>query len=188
MQLPISLRFALTSLLAFMLLTASAARAEEYETPLAAIAANPQLSDIYALVKKTGYAEPLGVGGDITFLALSNRLLSETTKGARFSNIELFRDKIPPEAQLLILQAMTLDGQYTQTQLDDLLATKGSGKATLASVLGKDASYRLYRGKDAGTFILEDNRHNGSLINTKNAIVTGNGVVIVIDSAAEIPK
>ena len=188
MQFPRAFRFALNSLLALMLVTAGLSQAADYETPLAAIAANPQLSDIYALLKKTGYAEPLGVGGDITFLALTNKLLSETTKGSRFTNIELLRDKIPPEAQLLILQAMTLDGQYTQTQFSDLVTTQGSGKATIVSVLGKDASYHVYRGKDAGTFILEDSRHNGALINTNNAIVTGTGVVIVIDSAADIPK
>jgi Fasciclin domain len=178
------IRHLLLSLLFFPLLSLAA----DYASPLDALAANPQLSDFYSLVKKTGYAEPLATGGDITLLALSNKLLAETPKGARFSNIEMLRDKVPPEAQLLILQALTLDGQYTQTQFDELIATQGSGKAEVITVLGKDAKYKLHRGKDSGTYVLEDARHTGMLIKGGSEIVTQNGTVIVVDANAAIPK
>ena len=165
-----------------------ATAAEDFDNPLAAIAANPQLSQLYSLLKKSGYAEPLGTGGDITFLALSNKMLSVTKSGERFSTLELLRDKIPLEALLLILQSLTLDGQYTHTQFDELIAAQGNGKATIVSVLGQDAMFHLYRGKEAGSYILQDARHNGLLITVSNETITQNGVVIVIDTGAEIPK
>lgn len=175
-------------LLAVLLFAPLLALATDYDNPLAVLAANPQLSDIYSLVKKTGYAEPLGTGGDVTFLAFSNRLLAETGKGQRFSNLEMLRDKIPPEAQLLVLQSLTLDGQYTQTQFDELIAGQGSGKAEVLTVLGKGAKYHLHRGKESGSYILEDANHNGMLIKADNEIATPNGVVIIIDANAAIPK
>lgn len=162
--------------------------AAEFDNPLAAIAANPRLSELYGLLKKTGYVEPLGTGGDITFLALSNKLLSETKAGERFSTLDLFRDKIPPEALLQILQSLTLDGQYTQAEFDELLVTQGSGTAIVASVLGKGVQFRLHRGKETGNYVLEDARHNGLSINVANEIVTENGAVIVVDAAAVVPK
>lgn len=175
-------------LLAVILFAPLILLAADYDNPLAVIAANPQLSDIYGVLKKTGYDEPLRTGGDVTFLALSNTMFGETKRGERFSNLELFRDKIPPEAQLLILQALTLDGQYTPTQFDELISGHGSGKTELMTVLGKDAKYLLYRGKDSGTYVLEDAHHNGMLIKAGSEYVTPNGTVIVIDAAAAIPK
>jgi hypothetical protein len=164
-----------------------ATAADDFDNPLAAIAANPQLSQIYSLLKKSGYAEPLSTGGDITFLALSDKMLSITKSGERFSLLELFRNKIPPEALLLIMQSLTLDGQYTHTQFDELIAGQGNGKATVASVLGNDAKFHVHRGKGAGSYILEDARHNGLLITVANETLTQNGVVIVIDAGAAIP-
>lgn len=159
--------------------------AVDFDNPLAAIAAQPQLSGIYNLLKKSGYAEPMSTGGDITFLALSDTLLSKPAKGSeRFSTLELFRDKIPPEAQLLILQSLTLDGQFTPAQFEELLSTQGNGKAELLSILGSDAKFRLYRGKENNTYILEDARRNGMLIKPENQIVTQNGIVIIIDANA----
>lgn len=175
-----------------LLLAAISAFAADYENPLAVIAANPQLSESYNILKRTGYAEPLGAGGDITFLVPSNKLLNETIVANRFSYTELFRNKIPLEAQLLILQGLTLDGQYTQAQLNELVDTQGSGKAALVSVLGEDARFWLFRGKTSGSFILEDASHkglfNGLLITSSNEYVTQNGIVIVIDATAAIPK
>lgn len=163
------------------------ANAVDFDNPLAAIAANPRLSELYSLLKKSGYAEPLGTGGDITFLALSNKMLGVTKSGERFSTLELFRDKIPPEALLMILQSLTLDGQYTHTQFDELIAGQGNGKATLVSVLGPDVKFRLYRGKEAGSYILEDARHNGLLLTVDNETITQNGTVIIIDASAMVP-
>jgi hypothetical protein len=175
-------------LLACLIFMPVIALATEYDNPLAVLAGNPQLSDIYNLVKKTGYAEPMAAGGEVTFLALSNKLLATTGRGQRFSNIEFLRDKMPPEAQLLIMQALTLDGQYTAAQFDELLASKGSGKAEVITVLGKDAKYILHRGKEKGTYVLENGMHQGTLVKTGNEIVTQNGIVIVIDANAEVPK
>lgn len=179
--------FCLT-LVAALLLAPLSARAVDYDNPLAAIAANPQLSETYNLLKRSGYAEPLGSGGDITFLAFSNKLLGETKAGERYSTLELFRDKIPPEALLQILQALTLDGQYTRTQFEELITGQGNGKAELMTVLGKEAKFHLYRGRESGSYILEDARRNGLLIKADSETITQNGVVIVIDANAAVPR
>lgn len=174
-------------------LHALAALAADYDNPLAVIAANPQLSEIHAIVKRIGYDQPLGAGGDVTFLAPTNRLLDDSKVAAdRFTYTDLFRDKIPMQGQLLIMQGLTLDGQFPVSQMEALVKEQGSGKATLPTILGEPVKFRIHRDKSSGDLILEDATHkglfNGLVVKAANEYVTPNGMVIVVDAVSAVPK
>ncbi len=172
-----------------LLLGSLGAHAADYNNPLAAIAANPDLSETADLLQKTGYDEPLGVGGDVTFLVLSNKFFDANKGHERYTLLQFFRDKLPREILLQVFQAMTLDGQYTVAQLGDLVAAEGSGKPLINSVLGPEGpKFRVHRAKDGNNIVLEDERRTGLLLTAENEIATENGTIIIVNATTPIPK
>ena len=166
------------------------ATAADFDNPLDAINANPRLSEAANMLKKTGYDQPLGMGGDVTYLVLSNKFFSDNKGKERFTLLQYFRDMMPPENLLQIFQAMTIDGQISLLQMNDLAAAQGNGKPILNTLAGPNGStYSIFRAADGKGIVLEDSvLHSRILLTADNEIVTNNGTVIIVDTLVSTTK
>jgi len=182
-------RFLLSFSVALFLVSLPAAAAN-FDNPLDAITANPRLSEAANMLKKTGYDQPLAMGGDVTYLVLSNKFFSDNKGKERFTLLQYFRDMMPPENLLQVFQAMTIDGQISLSQMSDLIAAQGNGKPVLNTLAGPNGSkYSVFRAADSKSVVLEDSvLHSRILLTADNEIVTTNGTVIIIDALLPAAK
>ena len=173
-----------------LLLSNLPAAAASFDNPLDAITSNPRLSEAANMLKKTGYDQPLGMGGDVTYLVLSNKFFSDNKGKERFTLLQYFRDMMPAENLLQIFQAMTIDGQTSLTQMSDLVAAQGNGKPVLNTLAGPNGSkYAVFRATDSNGIVLEDSvLHSRILLTAENEIVTSNGTVIIVDTLLPAAK